>query len=63
MATLPQTIDIVSGPDNEFSFRVNGEEFPYFIAREPIDVSLDPDGLSSVTITVYANQITVNETR
>lgn len=38
---------------------VDGQPFPYAVAREDIILSVDPDGMPSVTLTIYADRVEV----
>jgi hypothetical protein len=38
---------------------VDGEPFPWLVAQEPVDVRLDPDGISSVRMTLLANAVQI----
>lgn len=38
---------------------VDGEPFPWLVAKEPIDVRVDPDGVSTVRLTLLTNTIQI----
>ena len=38
---------------------VDGEPFPWLVAHEPVDVRLDPDGISTVRLTLLANAVQI----
>lgn len=38
---------------------VDGEPFPWLVAQEPVDVHLDPDGISTVRMTLLANAVQI----
>lgn len=38
---------------------VDGEPFPWLVAREPMAVHLDPEGVSTVRLTLLADSVTI----
>lgn len=38
---------------------VDGEPFPWLVAKEPVDVHLDPDGFSTVRMTLLARAVQI----
>lgn len=38
---------------------VDGEPFPWLIARQPMEISLDPDGTSTVRLTLMAASVQI----
>lgn len=51
---------IEKGPGDHFSFSVEGEEFPYHIAKDDIEVTIDPRGPSTVRLTVFVERLEVD---
>ncbi|MBT2467858.1 hypothetical protein J7E97_08215 [Streptomyces sp. ISL-66] len=38
---------------------VDGEPFPWLIARQPMEISLDPEGISTVRLTLMAASVQI----
>ncbi|MFF5473328.1 hypothetical protein [Streptomyces achromogenes] len=38
---------------------IDGEPFPWLVAQEPVDVRLDPDGVSTVRMTLLAGAVQI----
>lgn len=38
---------------------VDGAPFPWLVAKEPIDVRVDPEGVSTVRMTLFANTVQI----
>ncbi|MFJ3812288.1 hypothetical protein ACIPWE_38735 [Streptomyces sp. NPDC090073] len=38
---------------------VDGARFPWLVAKEPIDVRVDPEGVSTVRMTLFANSVQI----
>lgn len=38
---------------------VDGEPFPWLVAKEPVDVRVDPEGVSTVRMTLLANAVQI----
>jgi hypothetical protein len=58
MFEIPKVIR-VERAGNSFVLTIDGEEFPYPIAWEPISAVVDPDGSPTLTITLMAEQVEV----
>jgi hypothetical protein len=59
MAKLAKTIEITRRGQREFSLSIDGEEFGYFLAREPITTTIDPNEPGTVNLTLVAEKVTV----
>ncbi|OII10514.1 hypothetical protein BIU97_10325 [Curtobacterium sp. MCBA15_009] len=59
MPKLAKTIVVNRRGQREFSLTVDGEEFGYLLAREPITTTTDPEDLGTVNLTLIAARITV----
>jgi hypothetical protein len=40
---------------------IDGEPFPWFIARSGVRVDVDPDAVPTVTLTILANRVEVDD--
>lgn len=60
MPKLAKTIEIVR-QGQVASLFIDGEEFGYYIAREPIVTTTDADSFSTVNLTLVAERITVDD--
>lgn len=38
---------------------VDGEEFPWLVAKQPMEIGLDPDGISTVRLTLMADAVQI----
>lgn len=38
---------------------VDGEQFPWLIARQPMEISLNPEGISTVRLTLMADTVQI----
>lgn len=38
---------------------IDGEPFPWLVAKEPIQVGLNPDGISTVRLTLFAEAVQI----
>jgi hypothetical protein len=57
-ATDPEIADeIVIQPSGVIL--VDGARFPWLVAKEPIDVRVDPEGVSTVRMTLFANSVQI----
>lgn len=59
MPKLAKTIEITRRGQREFSLTIDGEEFGYFLAREPITTTTDPEDLGTVNLTLIAEKVVV----
>jgi hypothetical protein len=49
--------EIVIQPDG--AILVDGEQFPWLVTRDPMDVRLDPEGISTVRMTLMADAVQI----
>ncbi|ONK09435.1 hypothetical protein [Streptomyces sp. MP131-18] len=56
--TLPELI-CVERRGNDTSITVDGQPFPYIVGRDDVHLSVDPDEIPSVTLTLYADRVEV----
>lgn len=49
--------EIVIQPDGVIL--VDGEQFPWLVTRDPMDVRLDPEGVSTVRLTLMASAVQI----
>jgi hypothetical protein len=61
MPKLAKSIAIGRRGLSEFSLKIDGEEFGFYIAREPITTTTDVDDLGRVTFTVLAEKVTIED--
>lgn len=59
MPKLAKTIEITRRGQREFSLSIDGEEFGYFLAREPIITTTDPEEPGTVNLTLIAEKVVV----
>ncbi|MEU3826448.1 hypothetical protein AB0F36_14185 [Streptomyces sp. NPDC029080] len=38
---------------------IDGARFPWLVAKEPIDVRVDPEGINTVRMTLFANTVQI----
>jgi len=57
---IPGQIRIKRGGKTSHLF-INGEEFPWAIARGSVHVRVDPDGTPRVTLTLLADRVIVDD--
>lgn len=60
MPKLAKTIE-VKRTGNRFSLTIDGEEFGYYLAREPITTTTEMNDLGTVNITLIAERVTVED--
>jgi hypothetical protein len=60
MAKLAKTID-VKRRGQHVTLTIDGEEFAWYLAREPIVTTTDADGLGTVEVTLIAEHVTVDD--
>lgn len=49
--------EVVIQPDGVIL--VDGEQFPWLVTRDPMDVRLDPEGVSTVRLTLMASTVQI----
>lgn len=61
MPKLAKTIEITRHGRSQFRLKIDGEEFGYYIAREPITTTTDADDMGTVNLTLMAERVIVDD--
>lgn len=61
MSELAKLIELIRN-ESGFTLTVNGEEFPWFITEDGVNVKVDArSGIPQVTLTILAGRVTVDD--
>lgn len=61
MPKLAKTIEVTRYGRSQFSLKIDGEEFGYYIAREPITTTTDVEDMGTVNLTLMAEHVVVRD--
>lgn len=61
MPKLAKTIEVKRQGAKGFSLKIDGEEFGYYLAREPITTTTDMDGVGTVNLSLMAERVLVDD--
>lgn len=52
-------IEVFAKNNTEWSLRIDGQEFPWFISSDGVQTIVGSDNCPSVTVTIFANRVSV----